>query len=50
MQEGKSYILKNIKTLLNLEEAPYELSDGNILDKFLSSDQETLLLSCLPTK
>lgn len=50
MQEGKNYILKNIKTLLNLDEAPYELSDGTILDKFLNSDQETLLLSCLPTK
>lgn len=39
MQESKAYILKNIKTLLNLDEAPYELSDGTILDKFLSSDQ-----------
>lgn len=50
MQEGKIYLLKNIKALLSLDETPYELSDGSILDKFLNSDQEALLLSCLPTK
>lgn len=50
MQEGKNYILKNIKALLNLDETPYELSDGTILDKFLNSDEETLIMSCLPTK
>lgn len=50
MQEAKNYIIRNIKVLLDLEEAPYELTDGTSLDKFLQSDQDTLLLSCLPTK
>ena len=50
MQEAKSYILRNIKVLLNLDEVPYDLSDSSYLDKFLQSDQDTLLISCLPTK
>jgi hypothetical protein len=36
MQEGKNYIIKNLKNLLNLSEEPYELTDGTILNKFIT--------------
>ena len=51
MQEGKNYILHNIRLLLSLDEIPYELSTSPSLDKFLSAhDQDSLIISCLPTK
>lgn len=51
MQEQKSYILHSLKTVLNLEEAPYELSNSTALDKFVSStDSDTLIISALPSK
>ena len=50
MQEAKNYILRNVKVLLNLDEVPYDLSESSALDKFLQADQDTLLISCLPTK
>ena len=50
MQEAKNYILRNVKVLLNLDEIPFDLSDSSYLDKYLQSDQETILISCLPTK
>ena len=50
MQEAKNYILRNIKVLLNLDEVPYDLSENSSLDKFIQSNQETLLISCPPTK
>jgi hypothetical protein len=51
MQEQKNYILHSLKTVLNLEEAPYELVSSAALDKFITnSDQDTLVISALPTK
>lgn len=50
MQEQRNYILHTLKTLLHLEEAPYELANSPHLDKFVSSDQEQLLLHALPSK
>ena len=50
MQEQKSYILHSIKCLLNLEEAPYELSNSQAIDKFITTDQDTLAIAVLPSK
>ena len=51
MQEEKNYILHNIRLLLSLDEIPYDLSDNSSIDKFLSTpDQDSLIISCLPTK
>jgi len=51
MQEQKNYILHSIKTLLNLEEPPYELTTSAALDKFVSTpEQDVLTIVALPTK
>ena len=51
MNQAKEYILHNVKTLLNLDEPPYELASGSILDKFISaSDSDVLVLAYPPTK
>ena len=50
MQEQKNYILQSIRVLLNLDEQPYELTSSPALDKFLASDQDSLLINALPTK
>jgi hypothetical protein len=51
MQEQKNYILHSLKTILNLEEAPYELANSPALDRFVtSSEQDALTISALPTK
>lgn len=46
----KNYILKNIKTLFNLDEAPYELESSQGLEKFISSKDNNLWIVALPTK
>jgi hypothetical protein len=51
MQEQKNYILHSIKTILNVEEPPYELTTASGLEKFLTNhDQDTLIISYLPSK
>lgn len=50
MQEQKNYILRTIKTLLNLDEPPLELVDSPAIDKFLQSDMHSLSINALPTK
>lgn len=35
--EQKNYILHSLKTLLNLEEPPYELANSTALDKFIAN-------------
>jgi len=49
-EQQKTYILNNIKTLLNLDEAPYELESSSALDKFTSTNQSSLFIVGLPTK
>jgi hypothetical protein len=46
----KSYILKNIKTIFNLDEVPYELESSQGLEKFISSKDNNLWIVALPTK
>lgn len=50
MQEQKNYILHTIKTLLNLDEPPYELVNSQAIDKFIASDADSLAINALPTK
>jgi hypothetical protein len=46
----KSYILKNVKTIFNLDEVPYELESSQGLEKFISSKDNNLWIVALPTK
>jgi hypothetical protein len=49
--EQKNYLLHSLKTILNLEEPPYELANSAAIDKFVNgTDQDTLTISALPTK
>lgn len=49
--EQKNYLLHSLKTLLNLDEPPYELVNSTAIDKFVAApDQDTLVISALPTK
>ncbi len=46
----KNYILRSVKTLFNLEDAPYELESSQALDKFITSKDNNLFIVALPTK
>jgi hypothetical protein len=46
----KNYILRSVKTLFNLDEAPYELESSQALEKFITSKDNNLWIVALPTK